>query len=441
MIRKLLPVILLALSMPPFIAAQEQILLRPARVYDPADGGMHEGWVVLVRGDRILAAGPVHRVESPASSRIIDLPGLTLLPGLIEMHSHLLLHPYDETPWEDQVLREPEALRVARATVAARKTLEAGFTTIRDLGTEGAGYADVGIREAIDEGVIDGPRMLTSTRAIVATGSYGPKRGLSPDFDDLPVGAEEADGREGLTRAVRDQIGRGADWIKLYGDYRWGPAGEARPTFTLEELETAVEVAASSGRAVAVHASTAEAMRRATLAGARTIEHGDAGTAEVFRLMAEHGVALCPTVAAGDAIARYQGWNGDPATEPEGIQRKRESVRAALAAGVPLCVGGDAGVFPHGENVRELELLVDYGASPATVLRAATAGNAEILGLGDLIGSVRTGAFADLIALAGDPSKDVSVLRGVTFVMKGGRVYRSVDPEERESREDDRPGR
>ncbi|HEX6133706.1 MAG TPA: amidohydrolase family protein, partial [Longimicrobiales bacterium] len=345
----------------------------------------------------------------------------------IDMHSHLLLHPYDETSWDDQVLRESEALRVARATVAARRTIEAGFTTIRDLGTEGAGYADVGLRRAIDEGIIEGPRVLTTTRAIVATGSYGPKRGLSPDFEALPVGAEEADGAA-LTRVVRDQIGRGADWIKLYGDYRWGPQGEARPTFTEQELATAVEVAASAGRQVAVHAVTPEAMRRAVLAGARTIEHGDLGTPEVFRLMADRGVALCPTVAAGDAIEQYRGWRKGVDPVPDRIRRKRESIRAALAAGVPLCVGGDVGVFPHGDNVRELELLVDYGVAPADVLRAATAGNAAILGMAGRIGAIRAGLLADLIAVEGDPAADIAALRAVRFVMKGGRVVKQPVP-------------
>ncbi|MGH7448769.1 MAG: amidohydrolase family protein, partial [Longimicrobiales bacterium] len=246
----------------------------------------------------------------------------------------------------------------------------------------------------------------------------------SPDFEGLPVGAEEADGSDNLVRVIRDQIGRGADWVKIYGDYYWGPNGEARPTFTLEELELAVEVAASAGRPVAVHASTAEGMRRAALAGARTIEHGDLGTPEVFRLMAEKGVALCPTLAAGDAIAQYRGWRKGTDPEPANIRRKRESVRAALAAGVPLCVGSDVGVFPHGDNVRELELLVDYGASAAAVLRAVTRGNAEILGMEDRIGSVRPGLLADLIAVAGDPTRDISALRDVRFVMKGGRVVR-----------------
>ena len=314
---------------------------------------MHEGWSVLVRGDRITAAGPTGTVAAPANATRVELSGTTLMPGLIEMHSHLLLHPYDETSWNDQVLREPLALRIARATNHARETLHAGFTTVRDLGTEGAGYADVGLKRAIAQGIIPGPRMIVVTRAIVATGSYGP-RGFTPEMD-VPQGAEEADGSN-LVKVVRDQIGRGADWIKIYADYRWGPNGETQPTFTLEEIKQIVDVARASGRAVVAHATTPEGMRRAVLGGVETVEHGDAGTPEVFRLMKERGVALCPTVAAGDAILRYGGWKrGDP--EPRRIAEKRASFRAAMDAGVTICSGSDAGVFTHGENGRELELM------------------------------------------------------------------------------------
>ena len=393
------------------------LLLRAARVFDGST--MNTGWEVLVSGGVIAAAGP-RGSAAPGNARVLELGDVTLLPGLIEGHSHLLLHPYDEASWNDQVLYEPLALRVARATVAARTTLMAGITTERDLGTEGAGYADVGLREAVAAGIVPGPRILTVTRAIVARGSYGVKG--APEWD-LPYGAEQVASPDEMESVVRDQIGRGADWIKLYGDYRWGPRGEARPTLTEEELRRAVEIASGSGRYVAVHAVTPEAMRRAALAGVATIEHGDQGTPEVFELLAERGVGYCPTVAATDAVAQYRGWKRGTLPEPESVRQSRAALRAALAAGVAICFGGDVGVFAHGDNVRELEILVSYGMRPADAVVSATSGNARILHLDDR-GSVRAGLVADLIAVGGDPTRDVSALRDVRFVMKGGDVIR-----------------
>lgn len=413
--RKLL--LLLSLLLAPPAAAQEAavIVLRPARVFDGIDPRPHEGWSVLVRGDRIEAVGA--DVPVPPGAKVVDLPGTTLMPGMIEGHSHLFLHPYNETSWDDQVLKEPEALRTARAVNHARATLRAGFTTVRDLGTEGAGYADVGLKQAIEQGIVEGPRMLIATRALVTTGSYGPK---SADPDAAVLGAEEADG-DRLVTAVRRQIGGGADVVKLYGDYRWRPGEDSRPTYTQGELNAAVEAAKSAGRPVAVHASTPEGMRRATLAGASTIEHGNGGTAETFRLMKEKGVALCPTLAATDAISRYRGWNGQ-APEPAAVAEKRKSFAAALAAGVTMCMGGDVGVYAHGDNAREMELMVAYGMRPAAVLIAATGGNARIFGLDSRLGAVRPGLLADLVAVAGDPTRDISAVRQIRCVMKGGET-------------------
>ena len=395
-------------------------LLRPDRVFDGEQ--LHEGWVVLVRGRKIEAAGPPESVQTPPAAIILDLKGATLLPGLIEGHSHLFLHPYNEVSWNDQVLKESRAERVARAVVHARKTLLAGFTTTRDLGTEGAWYDDVGLKQAIEKGVVPGPRILCATRAIVATGSYGPKE-LAYDIES-PHGAAEADGPEGITREVRTQIGKGADVIKLYADYRWGIRGANEPTFTVEEMKKAVEVAASSGRIVAVHTGTTEGMRRAIEAGVTTIEHGDGGTPELFAAMKAKGIALCPTLAAGDAILQYAGWKKGIDPEPERIKEKRASFRAALAAGVTICMGGDVGVYPHGDNAREMEDMVDYGMKPLDVLRSATSVNADVFRISKQVGRIRAGLLADILVVGGDPTVSISQVRRVIWVMKDGVIYR-----------------
>jgi imidazolonepropionase-like amidohydrolase len=419
--------LLLALLLTLFLAAPlsaqgypagAPLLLRPARVFDGVDPRPHEGWQVLVRGERIEAAGP--NLAAPAGARVIDLPGMTLMPGMIEGHGHLFLHPYNETSWDDQVLREPLALRTARAVAHARATLMAGFTTLRDLGTEGAGYADVGLKAAIEQGIVPGPRLLIATRALVATGSYGPK---TNDTEAPLLGAEEADGAN-LVSAVRRQIGGGADVVKFYADYRWRPGEPSRPTFTMEEMRAGVEVAHAAGRQVAAHASTPEGIRRAILAGVDTIEHGNEGNAEIFRLMRERGVAYCPTLAASDAIARYRGWSGG-APEPDPIREKRASFAAARAAGVTLCMGGDVGVYAHGENAREMALMAAWGMSPADVLIAATSGNARIFRLADRLGAVRPGLLADLVAVEGDPTRDIAAVRNVRLVIKGGAIVRN----------------
>jgi len=400
-------------------ALAQDIVLRPDRVFDGVT--THEAWLVVVSGESITAVGPSGRIRLPSDAEVIDLTGMTLSPGLIEGHSHILLHPYDEATWNDQILRESRSLRVVRATVHARNTLWSGFTTIRDLGSEGAGYADVGIKNAIDQRIIPGPRMIVAGRAMVATGSYGPK-GFHPDFE-VPLGAEPADTGD-LVRVARDQMGKGADVVKIYADYRWGPDGEAMPTYSIEEIDAIVRTARAAGRPVVAHASTEAGMRNAILAGVETVEHGDGGTARIFELMAERGVAWFPTLAAGEAIASYQGWNKSMDPDPERVSIKKEVFRIAMSKGVVIGVGSDVGVFSHGENVREMKLMVEYGMPPIDVMRAATSVNARVLHLDDRLGYVREGLLADLIAMEGDPTDDISAAARVRFVMKGGKVIR-----------------
>ena len=402
-----------------FSQSSTGFLIKPERVFDGQD--MHSNWWVWVDSGMIKAAGPATSFSFPKTVSVMEFPGKTLMPGMIEGHGHLFLHPYNETPWDDQVLKESRAERTARAVNHSRETLLAGFTTLRDLGTEGAMYDDAGLKQAIEKGIIPGPRLIIATRAIVATGSYGPAN--TPDLV-LPKGAAETDGLEGMAREVRMQIGMGADIIKIYADYRWGLNREARPTFTEAEIRTAVEVAGSSGRQVVAHAVTEEGMRRAIFAGVKTIEHGDGATPEIYRLMKEKDIALYPTLAAGEAILQYRGWVKGKDRDPPGITEKKLSFRQAIETGVTIGMGGDVGVYAHGDNAREMELMKEYGMTEIAVLRSVTLVNASIFGIKNKVGSIKSGLLADLIIVEGDPSKEISLVRKVTAVMKGGVWYK-----------------
>jgi imidazolonepropionase-like amidohydrolase len=399
--------------------APDGILILTEKLFDGET--IRENWVIHVKDNVILYAGPASQFANSANVRQIDLSDLFVMPGMIDAHTHVLLHPYDETSWNDQVLIESGAERVARATNHVRATLQAGFTTIRDLGTEGSNYDDVGIQEAIEKGVIPGPNMIVAGRAIVATGSYGPT-GFAPHVT-IPKGAEEADAGT-LAAVVRDQIGHRVDLVKVYADYRWGPQGQARPTFSQDELNLIVDVANLSGRSVVAHAVTAEAMTMAAMAGVRTIEHGDGATRDVYRTMKEHNVALCPTLAAAESVETYQGWIKGSSPEPKRITKKKEAFQLALQMGVTILAGGDAGVFDHGENALELELMVEYGMEPIDVLRSATSINAEYLDIEKQTGRIAVGLAADIIAIAGDATSEIGDLRNVYFVMKKGTIYR-----------------
>ncbi|WP_339665319.1 metal-dependent hydrolase family protein [Maribacter arcticus] len=396
-----------------------QTLLKPDRIFDGIE--MHDNWVVLVEGNLITYAGNLNGLKKPKNTTEIDLTGTTLMPGIIEGHSHVLLHPYNETDWNDQVLKESPVERAIRGTNHVKNSLMAGVTTMRDLGAEGAGYTDVYLKKTIDDGIIIGPRLLVAGPAIVATGAYGPK-----GFHDgvtVPLGAEAASGVDQCIETVRRQMGNGADLIKIYADYRWTPGADSQPTFLQEEIDAMVATAKSAGKYVVAHAGTPEGMKRAIQGGVETIEHGDGGTLEIFKMMKEKGIGLCPTLAAGDAITQYRGWNKATDPEPERIQQKRKSFKMALESGVQIVFGGDVGVFPHGENYREMELMVDYGMKPLAVLKSATSDNANMFHLNQL-GELKIGFLADIIAIKGNPAKDITTVKNVSFVMKDGLIYK-----------------
>lgn len=413
--------LLFSLQLATSLSAQDTaILLKPDRVFDGET--MHTNWAVLVKQHQIIAVGETATIQPQQPFRIIELKGKTLLPGLIEGHSHLLLHPYNETKWDEQVLNESRAERTARAVVHANKTLLAGFTTVRDLGTEGAEYDDVGLKTAIEKGIIPGPRMIVATKAIVATGSYGPK--LDNTAHQLIRGAAEADGVDALIKETRTQIGNGADLIKVYADYRWGlDSKKPEPTFTLDELKTIVAVTASSGRKVVAHAGSEEGMRRAILAGVSTIEHGDHATAEIFDLMVQHKVGYCATLSASEATSEYDGWKKGSLPEPQKLTNKRRAFTLALQRGVTIVFGGDVGVYAHGDNAREMEAMVAYGMKPLDVLKSATSINADMFGYSHTIGRIKKGLQADLVAVEGDPSANISLIRKTALVMKDGTIY------------------
>jgi imidazolonepropionase-like amidohydrolase len=389
---------------PSALSAQRPTSIRARHVLAEDGKEWRENVVVELLGDSIVGVRPAAADEKVD----VDYGEAWVIPGLIDLHTHLLLRPYDEASWDDQVLKESPELRTIRATKHAEATLLAGFVAVRDLGTEGAGLADVALRDAIAQRILRGPRVIAATRAIVATGCYGPNLAAA----EVQKGAQVADGEVGVRKAVREQVAAGAEWIKVYADYRRAPGQPATPTFSAAELGALCDEAASAGVPVAAHATTDEGIRRAVQAGVRTIEHGAGASEATLQLMRERGVVLCPCLAANETIVRQAGRQGPLA---ERLNLGRIGFQRALAAGVTIGCGSDAGVFRHGDNARELELMVEYGMTPAQALAAATSVAAKVLRREDLgrIGPGRPG----LVVLAGDPLADIRSLRKVKAVI------------------------
>ncbi|HLI62802.1 MAG TPA: amidohydrolase family protein [Terriglobales bacterium] len=400
----------------------QAIVLHAARLLDVENGKIVTPGEVLVQGERIAEAGT--KVTHPAGAQVIDLGDLTLMPGLIDAHVHLFLHP--GLAEDLQTVEESVPQRTILATLAAKADLMAGFTAERDCGTEGAGSASTDVRNAINAGLIPGPRLRVSGNAIDILGGHEDAKGFNPAQHVLP-NATYANNIDQIVEVIRQQVKEGADFIKMYQTGRDSIVDGKFSTpyqYTEAQLAAAVEEAARTGKGVAVHATGEPGALYAVRAGVASVEHADQLSDETMRLMHEKGIPALPTFAVVEYFA-------DHAPTPAAAQRMRQmqelhvaNFKKQLAAGVPMAVGSDVGPFPHGTQAREFVLMVQYGMNPVAVLQADLINGAKLLGWAGQIGQLKPGYFADVIAVPGDPTKDISVLQHVSFVMKGGVVYR-----------------
>ncbi|HET7183921.1 MAG TPA: amidohydrolase family protein [Terriglobales bacterium] len=425
---------------PTAVAAPPQVIaIRAGRLIDGKSDQPRANQLVLIRGNRIESVGDAASAQLPPNAQVIDLTRATMLPGLIESHTHIFLQGEDPAQggYDANLLDHPVAYRAARAAVAARRALEQGFTTIRDVETEGAGYGDVGIKEAINEGWIPGPRMFVVTRALSTTGGY-PLEGYAPEYD-LPKGVQIADGPVEFRKATREQLANGADWIKVYMTHRsWVDAQgrlQSQPTLTLDEIKAVVDEAHGWGRKVACHAYNGIGLHRALDGGCDSIEHGleldDAAIAQ----MVKQGTWYCPT------LSPYYYWWA-PENTPQGKRdRKRAEVHGpsfqkALRAGVKIVFGTDVGSFPwtdlNSPIAQEFPRMVEFGMTPMGAIKSATSMPAQMLEMVGQIGVIAPGAYADIIAVSDDPLRDIKALENVGFVMKDGKVFKNEMPGRKE---------
>lgn len=406
-------------------AAQQVTVIKAGTLID-GRGDAKKNQMILIRGNRIESVGD--SVATPSGAKVIDLSNMTVMPGLIDTHTHIFLQGEDPAAggYDVQLLNYPASYRAARATVAVRRALEQGFTTIRDVETEGAGYGDVGIKRAINEGIIPGPRMFVVTRAISTTGGYN-LEGYAPEIE-VPKGAQLIDGPVEARKAARQQLENGADWIKVYMTHRsWLDKNGnlvSQPTLTLEEIRAITDEVHGWKKKVACHAYGGVGLKRALDGGCDSIEHGlDLDDAAVSQ-MVQQGTWLVPTLAV------YYDHNDPPDTPSGKRDRKRwgvhgPSFQKAMKAGVKIAFGTDAGGFSWDEPIaREFSRMIEFGMSPMDAIRAATSRAAELLDMSGELGVIAPGAYADVVAVSGDPLRDVTVLQKVSFVMKDGKVFR-----------------